>query len=128
MKLNLKVKTNCLLFFKTARSIILFCLLFTLILNIPTKVIAATTNEGEHLFLKHCSGCHINGGNVIRRNKTLKLKDLHRNNFDSPESIAKVAKDGFGIMSGYKEVLGDNGAEIVSIWIWEQSQNAWVHG
>ncbi len=128
MKLNLELKRYFYRFFKSVKSFILCFLLLTLIVNIPIKVLAETTNEGEHLFLKHCSGCHINGGNIIRRNKTLKLKDLHRNNLDSPESIANIAKDGIGIMSGYKEVLGEKGAEIVSIWIWEESQNAWVHG
>ena len=85
-------------------------------------------NEGENLFIQHCAGCHIKGGNIIRRNKTLKLKDLHRNGIDSPDEIAKIAKEGIGSMSGYKDVLGDKGDQIVANWIWEKSQNAWIQG
>ena len=84
--------------------------------------------NGENIFSEHCAGCHINGGNIIRRNKTLKLKDLKRNEIESPDAIAKIAKEGIGSMSGYKDVLGDKGDEIVANWIWEQSQNAWIQG
>ncbi len=84
--------------------------------------------KGQDLFLKHCSGCHINGGNIIRRNKTLKLKDLKKNGVDNPEAIAQIARNGIGIMSGYKELLGVDGDKFVASWVWESSQNAWVQG
>ncbi|NBQ36890.1 MAG: cytochrome C6, partial [Synechococcus sp.] len=32
--------------------------------------------DGAALFEAHCVGCHLNGGNIIRRGKTLKLKAL----------------------------------------------------
>ena len=31
-------------------------------------------------------------------------------------------------MSGYQEVLGKDGDQLVAIWIWKQAQNAWVQG
>ena len=37
---------------------------------------AAAAKEGAALFQQHCAACHINGGNIIRRGKTLKLKAL----------------------------------------------------
>tara|TARA_B100000700_G_C14267059_1_gene499723 strand:- start:95 stop:478 length:384 start_codon:yes stop_codon:yes gene_type:complete len=89
---------------------------------------AINNSQGEKLFIQHCSGCHINGGNIIRRNKTLKLSALKRNGIDSPEEIAKIARLGIGSMNGYKKVLGDKGDQIVADWIWEQSQKAWVQG
>ena len=64
--------------------------------------------SGEGLFQNHCSGCHINGGNIIRRRKTLKLTALNRNGIDNPEAIAKIARLGIGSMSGYEKVLGEN--------------------
>ncbi len=85
-------------------------------------------NKGENLFMEHCAGCHIKGGNIIRRNKTLKLKDLNRNGIDTPEAIAKIAKEGIGSMSGYMDVLEEEGDQIVAKWVWEQSQNAWIQG
>ena len=94
----------------------------------PNKVFALNENVGEHLFIENCAGCHINGGNIIRRNKTLKIKDLNRNGIENPKAIAKIAKEGIGSMSGYKDVLGEKGAQVVASWIWEQSHNAWIHG
>tara|TARA_B100000700_G_C14472055_1_gene591104 strand:- start:70 stop:327 length:258 start_codon:yes stop_codon:yes gene_type:complete len=82
--------------------------------------------SGKDLFIKHCSGCHINGGNIIRRNKTLKLSALKRNGIENSETIAKIAKEGIGSMSGYEELLGDEGSYLVSKWIWDQAQKAWI--
>lgn len=84
--------------------------------------------SGQDLFVMHCSGCHVNGGNIIRRGKNLKLSTLKRNGLDSQEDIARVAREGIGSMSGYKEFLGEGGDQLVAIWVWEQAQNAWVHG
>ena len=108
-------------------SILLFLITTCLI---PSNQSWALNNktEGEKIFLEHCSGCHVNGGNIIRRNKTLKISDLKRNGLDNPEAIAKVAQNGIGSMSGYNEVLGEGGEEIVANWIWEQSQKAWFQG
>ncbi len=108
-----------------------FFIVLILILSISSFPVSASSidgNKGEILFVKHCAGCHIKGGNIIRRNKTLKLKDLHRNGIDSPDEIAKIAKEGIGSMSGYKDVLGEKGDQIVASWIWEKAQNAWIQG
>ena len=90
--------------------------------------IALAGDSGQDLFNIHCSGCHINGGNIIRRGKTLKLAALKRNGIDNPEAIARIAREGIGSMGGYKEVLGEEGDQLVGVWIWNQAQNAWVHG
>ena len=76
----------------------------------------------ESLFNNNCAGCHINGGNIIRRSKNLKISSLKRNGIDNPEAIAKIARQGIGIMGGYEDVLGDNGDQIVANWVLEQAQ------
>tara|TARA_B100001250_G_scaffold29378_1_gene24187 strand:- start:386 stop:703 length:318 start_codon:yes stop_codon:yes gene_type:complete len=95
-------------------------------LSLPKELVALDTDSGENLFKNHCAGCHINGGNIIRRSKNLKISSLKRNGIDEPEAIAKIARQGIGIMDGYNEQLGDNGDQIVANWIWEQAQKAWV--
>ena len=92
----------------------------------PYQSEALEKSSGEELFKNNCLGCHVNGGNIIRRGKTLKLESLKRNGLDDPKAIAKVAQEGVGVMSGYKEVLGEGGDLRVANWIWEQSQKAWV--
>ncbi len=102
--------------------------LITTILGLPFQANAAIADTGKHLFEKHCSACHINGGNIIRRNKTLRLAALKRAGIDNPKEIAKIAISGIGIMSGYAEVLNEEEAQIISNWIWDQAQNAWIQG
>ena len=81
--------------------------------------------RGGKLFQNHCAGCHVNGGNVIRRNKTLRRQDLLREGVKGPEDIARIAAQGKGQMSGYEKVLGEGGAEAVGEWVWRQAELGW---
>ena len=81
--------------------------------------------DGAALFEAHCVGCHLNGGNIIRRGKTLKLAALERQGVASQEAIAAIAAQGQGQMSGYAEALGEDGVQQVAEWVWQQSQAGW---
>ncbi len=81
--------------------------------------------RGGKLFANHCAGCHVNGGNVIRRNKTLRRQDLLKAGIQGPADVAHVAAVGKGQMSGYGKVLGDGGAEAVGAWVWRQAELGW---
>ena len=105
--------------------LIIFCFTF-FYLSLPKELNAFEADLGESLFKHNCAGCHINGGNILRRSKNLKISSLNRNGIDNPEAIAKIARQGVGIMSGYKDELGDNGDQILADWVWEQAQKAWV--
>jgi len=100
-----------------------FIISFTLF---PSDLWALENNTAEDLFKNHCIGCHINGGNIIRRSKNLKIKTLERNGIDSSEKIAKIVREGIGIMDGYEDLLKENEDQILGIWVWEQAQKAWV--
>ena len=56
----------------------------------------------------------------------MKISSLKRNGIDNPKDIAEIARQGIGIMGGYKDELGDNGDQIVADWVWEQAQKAWI--
>ena len=102
---------------------------FTSSILIPSdESIALSKTKGENLFIEHCAGCHVNGGNIVRRGKTLKISALKRNGLDDPEKIAKVARLGTGIMSGYEESLTKGDDQLIANWIWEQAQKAWIQG
>ena len=85
----------------------------------------ATQTSGAVLFGQHCAGCHVNGGNVIRRGKTLRLAALRRAGLESGKDVARVASEGQGQMGGYAEVLGSGGAEVVGEWVWQQALADW---
>ena len=119
---------NIHLFISAISFFTLISLFLSTLLTLPIKAAALNEREGEQIFIKNCAGCHIKGGNIIRRNKTLKEKDLIKNGIETPEAIAKIAREVIGIMSGYEDLLGEEGDEIVANWIWEQSQKAWIQG
>lgn len=77
------------------------------------------------LFEQHCVGCHIHGGNVIRRGKTLRLAALRRAGLEGPQDVAQVAAMGQGQMGGYGEVLGPEGVQAVGEWVWQQALADW---
>ena len=85
-------------------------------------------STGALLFEQHCAGCHINGGNIIRRGKNLKLKTLEREQIATVDAIAAIAREGRGQMSGYADVLGSEGDQLVAEWVLMQAQNAWTQG
>ena len=84
--------------------------------------------DGQQLFSNHCAGCHVNGGNIIRRGKTLKMAALERYGRADPAVIATIAAAGVGQMGGYAAVLGDGGPEAVASWVWQQAQAGWPRG
>ena len=108
----------------------IFCLIsffyILFFLSLPKELNAVDEDLGKTLFKNNCAGCHINGGNIIRRSKNLKISSLKHNGIDNPKAIAEIARQGIGIMGGYKDQLDDNGDQIVANWIWEQAQKAWV--
>jgi cytochrome c6 len=81
--------------------------------------------EGGRLFANTCAGCHLNGGNIVRRDRTLKLKALQRQGIDGPGAIARIAAEGIGRMDGYAKVLGPDGPEKVGAWVWKQALENW---
>ena len=81
--------------------------------------------SGVQLCQNHCAGCHVNGGNILRRSKTLKLAALEANGITDPGAVATIAAQGRGQMSGYEAVLGDGGAEAVAAYVWAQAQAGW---
>jgi cytochrome c6 len=106
---------------------LLITLLITLsVLTITFNSPAAADNvNGAKIFSVECAGCHINGGNIIRRGKNLKLKALKRNHVDSLEEIASLVSNGKNIMSAYKDKLSEQQIQDVSVYVLEQAAKDW---
>lgn len=106
-------------------------LLITLLITLSVLTItfnsaaAADTINGAKIFSVECAGCHINGGNIIRRGKNLKLKALKRNHVDSLEEIASLVSNGKNIMSAYKDKLSEQQIQDVSAYVLEQAAKDW---
>ncbi len=101
--------------------------------GLTVAIAPASETSGAQLFEIHCAGCHINGGNILRRGKTLKLKALQRNQVDSLEAIATLVTQGKGNMSAYGAAAEPGGAsrltpmeiETVSAYVLAQAEAGW---
>lgn len=90
-----------------------------------TSALAADTANGAKIFNNQCAGCHINGGNIVRRGKTLKQKALKRNGVDNLEAITTLVANGKNNMSAYKDRLTTQEIEDVSAYVLEQAAKNW---
>lgn len=89
------------------------------------RAIAADLEPGAQVFSMHCAGCHVNGGNIVRRGKNLKFKTLQRNGLDSVETISQLVTNGKGIMSAYGDRLTEAEIQAVSTYVLEQAKQGW---
>ncbi|MGB5961664.1 MAG: c-type cytochrome [Coleofasciculaceae cyanobacterium] len=96
-----------------------------LTITFNTPAFAADTINGAKIFSVECAGCHVNGGNIIRRGKNLKLKALKRNHLDSLQEIASLVSNGKNIMSAYKDKLSEQQIQDVSAYVLEQAAKDW---
>jgi cytochrome c6 len=102
--------------------LLIFCLL-TISITPPAN--AADTLNGGNIFEANCAGCHINGGNIIRRGKNLKVKALKKYGMDSVEAIALIVANGKNNMSAYKDRLTEQQIQDVAAYVLEQAEKDW---
>lgn len=87
--------------------------------------LADEPTRGAQVFEIHCAGCHVNGGNIVRRGKTLQLKALEKNQVASLEAIVQLVTNGKGIMSAYRERLTEDEIQSVAAYVLEQAKTGW---
>ena len=104
-------------------AIVLFFLLGTLLWS--PNALAADLENGAEVFSLNCAGCHLNGGNIIRRRKTLKQRALDRNGLNSVEAIANLVRQGKNNMSAYQDRLSDREIENVAAYVLLQAETGW---
>ena len=104
----------------------LMIVLLTVSLASPTWADSLTASgQPGALFEVHCAGCHLNGGNIIRRGKTLQLKALAKNKVDSVEAIAALITNGKNNMSAYRDKLSTSEIDALADYVWVQAQQGW---
>lgn len=81
--------------------------------------------EPSKLFEINCAGCHLNGGNIIRRRKNLKLKALQNNGYDTIESITTIISNGKNNMSAYGDRLSNQQINDLAKYVLNQAENNW---
>jgi cytochrome c6 len=102
-----------------------FVIFLGVFLNVALPVFAFDATVGAQVFETHCVGCHIGGGNIVRRGKTLKQNALQKNGFDNVAAIAALVKAGKGNMSAYQDRLSEAEIQAVSAYVLEQADQGW---
>ena len=75
-------------------------------------------NRGEALFMKHCSKCHPNGGNVVNVTKSLNPKDRLANNINTVEAIIRLMRaPGPGMVKFGEEVISEKDSKDIAHYI-----------
>lgn len=81
--------------------------------------------DGSALFENYCAGCHPQGGNIIRRRQTLKLKSLERDGYNTLEPLADLVADGKNNMPGFAEKLTPTQIETISQFVLDAANQGW---
>ena len=81
--------------------------------------------DGARLFELQCAGCHAQGGNIVRRGKTLKLKALQQYGMSTPEAISQIVAQGKGNMSAYQDRLNPAEIQAVTDYVLERANQGW---
>lgn len=105
--------------------ITIFISAIAFLISVTTPAFAASTTETATIFTNNCAGCHINGGNIVRRGKNLKSKALKKFGMDSTDAIASLIKNGQYAMPAYKGRLTEQQILDVSAYVLEQAKRNW---
>ncbi len=81
---------------------------------------ASKESKGEKLFMKHCSKCHPDGGNVVTATKTLNPGDREANKIKTEEDIVRSMRNpGPGMVKFGKNVISEKDAKAIAKYILE---------
>ncbi len=94
-------------------------------LALARPALAADTANGAKVFGANCAQCHLGGGNVIMRNKTLKKDDLEKWDMASLNAITYQVTNGKNAMPAFKGRLNEKQIEDVAAYVLEQAENGW---
>jgi cytochrome c6 len=79
---------------------------------------ASREGRGEKLFMKHCSKCHPDGGNIVTATKSLNPKDREANIVKTEEDIVKLMRNpGPGMVKFGKKVISEKDARAIAEYI-----------
>ena len=86
---------------------------------------AADLGHGGQIFGNNCAACHVGGGNVVNRAKTLKQADLEKYEMASVEAITNQVTNGKNAMPAFKGRLSDEDIADVAAYVLAQAEQGW---
>lgn len=107
------------------RSLISILSILIVLMAWQATALAENLSDSAKIFNVQCAGCHPNGGNIIRRGKSLQKKALQKNQMESLEAIAEIVTYGKNNMSAFQDRLSKQEIEAVSAYVLERAENNW---
>ncbi len=86
---------------------------------------AADLVSGAKIFNANCAACHVGGGNVVNRAKTLKLATLQKYKMDSADAIKQQVINGKNSMPSFRARLTEAQVENVAQYVLAQAKKGW---
>ena len=102
------------------------CLVLCTLFIFPVNAEAIDNlDNGAKVFKANCAGCHVNGKNIVRRGKNLKMKALHKYKVDNQDAVEYLVTNGKGIMSAYGDKLTPEEIANVSAYVLQRASENW---
>jgi cytochrome c6 len=86
---------------------------------------AGDAAKGASIFSANCAACHMGGGNVVNRSKTLNKADLDTYGMASLDAIATQVTNGKPPMPSFKGRLSDADIQDVAAYVLAQAEKGW---
>lgn len=90
-----------------------------------TPALAGDAGKGAGVFAANCAACHLNGGNVVNRAKTLKQDALEKYDMASAEAIIYQVTNGKNAMPAFRGRLQPDQIENVAAYVLAQAEKGW---
>ena len=97
----------------------------TLVLNFSPVVLAADLDNGAKVFTANCASCHVGGGNIINRAKTLSEADLTKYGMNSLDKVIAQVTNGKPPMPSFKTRLTAEQIEDVANYVLDKAVSGW---
>ena len=95
-----------------------FLIVFVTIINFSS---VKAIENGEKLFLKNCSACHLDGNNIIIPEKNLAKETLKENGMDSISAISYQILNGKNGMPAFGGRLTEDEIEKIATYVLQAS-------
>ena len=100
------------------------------LLSVPVMAVdGAALEQGEQIFNSNCAACHMGGGNVVRANRTLNIRDLNNHveaYSSSPlDALEHEIEDGLNAMHSHTDKLSEEEIIAVATYIEQRAKLGW---
>jgi cytochrome c6 len=107
------------------RGLWVMVLTLTVVFSFGGTAFAADLGNGAKVFAANCASCHVGGGNVVNRSKTLSQADLTKYGMNSLDKVIVQVTNGKPPMPSFKSRLTADQIEDVASYVLDKAASGW---